>query len=220
VAPDHTNTHAALAGWYSIRIQQGWARDRLADAKALRDASHQALTLDPANPLALARLGDNHTILDRDYDKAIESFERTLETSPNNAAAWLWSSPTFACSGDGAEGVRRAERAIALMPRDAFLFRSYYFLSLAHFASGSYEEASRWGRMSYEANPNYTSNLRITAAALFALGKRVEALALARRSVTLEPDFRADALAERNPGRDPRYRHRYQEVMTTLGVPR
>jgi tetratricopeptide (TPR) repeat protein len=106
-APDHSNTHAALAGWYSIRIQQGWARDRSGDAEALRDASRQALAIDPTNPLALARLGHNHTILNRDYDKAIALFERTLETSPNNAAAWLWSSPTFAYRGDGAEAVRR-----------------------------------------------------------------------------------------------------------------
>jgi len=219
-APDHTNTHAALAGWYSIRIQQGWARDRAQDASALEEASRQALMLDPGNPLALARLGHNHTILNRDYENAITLFDRTLETSPNNAAAWLWSSPTFAYRGDGKEAVRRAERALTLMPRDGFLFRTYHFLSLAHYTSGSYDDALHWGKLSYDANPNYTSNLRITAAALLALGRKDEALALARRAVALEPDFRAGALAERNPGHDPEYRHRYQETMIELGIPK
>jgi hypothetical protein len=74
--------------------------------------------------------------------------------------------------------------------------------------------------MSYDSNPNYTSNLRITAAALFALGRRDEARALARRSIAIEPGFRAGELAERNPGHDPAYRDRYQDVMTALGVPR
>ena len=62
-----------------------------------------------------------------------------------------------------------------------------------------------------QASGRSANNLRITAAALFLLGKRDEALAVARRSVALEPDFRVDALAEgltERVGTRPQARHR------------
>lgn len=209
---------AEMAVWHGLRIGQGWAADREEETRALEDAIERALSLDPSHPRALAMAGHNHTILRRRHEDALALFDLALGTAPNDAETLMWSAPTFAFLGEGREAVRRAERAIALSPQDPLAFRYAHFLSIAHYAANDVDAAAAWGLRSLRANPDYTSNLRMTAAALAAAGRLGEARPLARRVMELEPRFRVGALVSRLPFRDPAIRRRYGDQLIATGM--
>ena len=183
-------------------------------------ASEQAVSCDAQNARALALLGHNRTILDRDYDVALALFERALDVAPNDAGSWMWSSPTLAFIGDGAEAVRRAERALRLSPRDRFIFRAYHMLSIAHYTNGTHEEAAHWGKLAMQENPHYTSNLRATAAALAALGRLDEARTIAERALAEQPGFRVSRIIDHHPYRTQAMRERYARDLAAAGLPK
>lgn len=217
--PNFAPIHVTLADWYSLRIWQGWSADPDEDTRVLDRVARTAIGLDPVNARALAILGHNRTILEREYDEAIRLFDRALAAVPNDAETLMWSSPTFAYVGEANEAVRRAERAIALSPSDPFLFRYQHFASLSYYSAGSYDAAVHWGLRSMQGNPHYTSNLRFTAASLVALGRVEEARPLVRRVMESQPDFRVKRLIARQPFRSPAQRERYGEHLIEAGLP-
>jgi DNA-binding SARP family transcriptional activator/Flp pilus assembly protein TadD len=217
--PGYAAARAATANWYSLRIGQRWSPDLEADMRALEEMARAAVAMDSSNGQALAMLGHNLTILHRDYDKALELINRGLEVSPNDAEAMVWSSPTYAYLGETAQAVRRAERAIALSPEDPFMFRYEHFLGIAHYAAGDYEEAAYWGNRSVRANPHYTSNLRMTSAALAGLGRAKEARPLVEKILELEPAFRVSPLIARHAFRDEKLREAFGRQLVDAGLP-
>src|SRR5262249_38725300 len=155
-------------------LGQGWSTDPVADTQALEAMARAASGMDSGDGRALAILAHNRTILRREYDEALGMIDRALDASPNDAEALMWSSPTYSYIGNPAEALSRVERAMALSPEDPFLFRYEHFRAIAHYAASDYEEAAYWGTRSMRGNPHYTSNLRLTAAALVGLGRKVE----------------------------------------------
>lgn len=217
--PGYANAWAMLAEWHSLRVGQGWSDAPAADTEAVDRCARNAVANDATNGRALAFHGHNHAFLRRDYDAALSLFDRALEASPNDAAAWTWSSPTLAYTGDGQAAVRHAERGMRLSPRDPFVFQSYAALCMAHYTDGNYEAAAHWGRLSIQEKPCYTSNLRFTAAALAASGRMIDARQLARRIIELQPGFRVRTLIDRHPYRDPERRRLLGQQLIAAGLP-
>ena len=217
--PDYGAAHAAMANWYSLRLGQGWSFNPSEDTRALNRSVQFAVSLDSGNARALALLGHGKTIFEHNHDEGAMLSERAMNAAPNDAEVWLWGSPTYAYIGEGDEAVRRAERARLLSPQDPFIFRTYHFLSIAHYARESYEEAAHWGELSYRANPGYSSNLRLTAACMTELGRHDEARGLAASSLTVEPRFRASDMLNRFPFRDVARRERYVRQLVDAGLP-
>ncbi|WP_198373281.1 winged helix-turn-helix domain-containing tetratricopeptide repeat protein [Roseomonas rosulenta] len=217
--PEFPAVHAAIADWHSLRVGQGWSADIAADTRAVEAAVDHALARDSSHPRALALLGHNHTILRRRYDDALALFDRALAAAPNDAETWMWTSPTFAWMGEGREALRRAERALALSPEDPLIFRYEHFASIAHYASENHEAAVEWGLRSMRSSPNYTSNLRVTAAALVALGRGGDAAPLARRVLALEPGFRVGPMIAKQAFRDDAARASYGQRLVEAGLP-
>ncbi|MGK7869678.1 winged helix-turn-helix domain-containing protein [Falsiroseomonas sp. E2-1-a20] len=217
--PGFAPGYAALGDWHSLRIGQGWSPDAAAETEALEAAVRTALDLDPGNARALALLGHSHTVLRRRYADAVTQFDRALEAAPNDAEAWLRSSPTYAFMGEGQEALRRADQALALSPEDPLIFRYQHYKAIAHYAADELEAAAEWGLRSQRANPHYTSNLRLTAASLAALGRLAEARPLVEQVMALEPDSRASLVAARTPYRDPATRELYRRRVAAAGLP-
>jgi DNA-binding SARP family transcriptional activator len=217
--PGYAAARAAAADWYSLRIGQRWSPDPEADMRALEAMARAAVAMDSSNGRALALLGHNLTILHRDYDEALALIDRGLEASPNDAEAMIWSSPTYAYVGETAQAVRRAERAVALSPEDPFMFRYEHFLGIAHYAAGNFEEAAYWGNRSARANPHYTSNLRMTSAALVGLDRAREARPLVEKILELEPGFRVSPLIARHAFRDTKLRETFGRQLVEAGLP-
>jgi adenylate cyclase len=95
------------------------------------------------------------------------------------------------------------------------------FLGLAHYASGNYGEAIKWGRMSQSENPFYTANLRILTASLAALDRTKEATEVAADLMRRQPEFTiAKYEQELQPFCDPAIRARYLDHLRASGLPK
>src|SRR5471032_1209187 len=99
-----------------FNIAEGWSSDAAADTDEVIRLSQCAIERDPCNGLALAIQGHARSMFHRDYDAAVDLFDRAISVSPNNAWAWVFSCGTFGFIGDPAGGIARAERAIRLSP--------------------------------------------------------------------------------------------------------
>lgn len=217
--PGYANSHVTLSDWCSIRLGQGWSDDRAADSRTLDTAARDALRHDPGNAHAMAMLGHNRTLLDRDYDEALALFAQAEDLAPNDATVCAMSSPTHAFLGEPAEAIRRARRALSLSPRDPFAFRLHHFLSIGHFFADDHDAAAHWGRESLRENPNYTSNLRSLACILAERGQVEEARALGARAMAIQPDFRVGPAVARYPAREAARRERYGRGLLAAGLP-
>jgi hypothetical protein len=109
---------------------------------------------------------------------------------------------------------------LLLTPQDPFLFRYEHFVSLAYYTAGEFEPAAAFGLRSWHGNPNYTSNLRMTIAALAALGRIEEARPLVERLMMLQPGLRASSIIVRNTYREPEQRAQLAGRLIAAGVPR
>jgi DNA-binding winged helix-turn-helix (wHTH) protein/tetratricopeptide (TPR) repeat protein len=217
--PGFAAPHAALANWHSLRIGQRWSDDPAAEARALEAEVGLALELDGNHARALALLGHNCAILHRDYARALDLLDRAQDMAPNDAETSLWITPTLAFTGRAEEAVRGAERAIRLSPEDPLLFRYQHFLSIAHYARSSWDEAADWGMRSMRSNGEYTSNLAMTAAALAAAGRTDEARLAVSRLVALSPSFRVGVTVTRVAFRDEGVRAQYGRHLIAAGSP-
>ncbi len=215
----YATAHATHAAWLSLWVGQRWSRDAAADTAAMEAAVARAVAADPQNARALSLLGHNRTTRHRRYDEALRLLSRALDLAPNDAVAWLQSSPTYAYLGDGAEAVRRAERALALAPEDPFLFRALHFLAIAHYVAGNFEAAVEHGRRSLALNPRYLSNLRVTAASLAAQGEVEAARVLARDALAQQPGYRVRASLAQHPFSDLARRETYERQLLLAGFP-
>ena len=131
------------------------------------------------------------------------------------------SSGTLSYIGRTEQAMRHAERGLRLSPFDQCLFYYYMFLGLAHYASGNYAEAVKWGRMSQSENPFYTANLRILTASLAALDLMEETRAVAAELMRLEPEFSITKYEqELQPFRDPAIKARYLDHLGASGLPK
>ena len=149
----------------------------------------RALELDRQNALALATLGHMKSYLFHDYDCARLYLERARAACPNSALAWIFSSATASYIGCCQEAIQYAERGLRLSPYDRSLYCSYFFLALAYYGAGDYEQAIKWSRMSRSENPYCTSNLRILAAALAGKQEFDGCKEVVQSLLYLEPDF-------------------------------
>lgn len=215
--PGFAPAHTLMAEWHSLSIWQGWTRDRAASEAALEDSAHRAAALSSNEGRALALLGHNRVILHRRYDEAEALFQRALDTLPNDAETLIWTVPSYAYVGQAARAVANGEKALRLSPRDPLLFRNQHFLGIAHYALGEVARAVELGLACYRRAPRYTSNLRMTLAALAAQGQTDAGML--RAHAALEPGFSVRGFMQAQAFRDPDQRTRYADHLLRAGLP-
>ncbi|MBL8665641.1 MAG: hypothetical protein JNM29_22590 [Candidatus Odyssella sp.] len=193
--PRYAAAHTLLARWHMLNLGQGYSLRAQVEMNSCLKTASRAAELNPADAHALALLGHCKSWLYRDYDAALDCFERAFAAAPNSAYAWGWSSPTCSYLGDGATAAAHAEHAIRLSPYgpNAYVYRSA--LALARYTNGDYEEAVRWGRRTLAIAPRYSAGLRILAASLAASGEIESAQAIGRALLAMQPDFGARRIA-------------------------
>ena len=217
--PKYATAHALAANWYSMRIDQGLSSDVRADFTEADRLSRLALALDRFDPMALSLSGHVRSFLFRDYDQAIELFDRALAANPSSAIAWLRSSATFSYIGETREGRRRGEIGLRLSPYDAHVFYSYAIMALATYAAGEYGETVQWARRSAALNGRFNANLRFLAASLAASGKADEAREAGQALLRNDPNFRTRKFAEGHAFKDPEKRRLFGEHLVMAGLP-
>lgn len=216
--PTYAAAPALAANWHNVRVSQGLSPDRSADFAEVERLSRLALSLDRFDPRALSLCGHLRSLLFRDFDQAIELFDRALAANPSSSLAWLRSSPTFSYIGETSEARRRADIGLRLSPYDAHVFFSYSVVALAAYAAGDYAEAVQWGRRAATLNPRYTANLRFVAAGLAANGEIEEAQKVGRYLLRVDPAFRITRFVETYAFKDPAKRKLFGEHLLLAGL--
>ncbi len=217
--PTYATAHALAASWYSVRVNQGMSPDLVADFKEAERLSKLALKLDRFDPLALSLCGHVRSFLFRDYDYAIELFDRALAANPSSAIAWLRSSPTFSYIGETREARRRADIGLRLSPFDAHVFYSYAIVALACYAAGDYQDATQWARRAAALNPRFTANLRFLAARLAASGEHDAARETGQALLRIDPNFSAARFVSSYAFKDPAKRRLFGDHLVKAGLP-
>lgn len=219
IDPTYAAAFALAADWHSVRIGQGRSADSKADFREVERLSKLALTLDRFDPRALSLCGHVRAFSFRDFDQAIELFDRALAANPSSAIAWLRSSPTFSYLGETREARRRADIGLRLSPYDAHVFYTYAIIALASYSAGNYSEAVIWARRSAALNPGFTANLRFLTASLSASGELEEARQAAGNLLRVDPGFRAAAFVETHAFKDPDKRRLFGDHLIQAGLP-
>ena len=217
--PGYATAYALAATCYGERFYRGESPDPAGDSREIERLSRLALTLDRFDPLALSLVGHIRSWLFRDYDQAIELFDRALAANPSSAIAWLRSSATFSYIGETREARRRVDNGLRLSPYDAHVFFSYGLVGLASYAAGDWDDAVHWARRSEAANPRFVGNLRFLAASLAANGQIEEARAVGEALMELNPGFRVRPFAEGHAFKDPGRRRLFGEHLVMAGLP-
>ncbi len=125
---------AWAARWYSLNIGQGWSKNVQQDLKRASQYASRAIDLDSGNALALATYAHLRSRWFRDYETALQYFDRALATCPNSALAWNLSALTLAYVGRSQEAIQRAEHALRLSPLDSGAFFYHAVLGWAYYA--------------------------------------------------------------------------------------
>ncbi|MDA7425270.1 BTAD domain-containing putative transcriptional regulator [Thalassococcus lentus] len=217
--PSYSTSQLAMADWLSIQLGQGWADDPAGDARALHETAERAVQLSGQSARALTRFAHNQTALSGYRETAVDTCRRALRAAPRDAETLLWSAPTLTFEGQTAQAIENTQAAIELSPFDPYIFRFFHFLSIAHYAAGEYLEAAEAGRRSFQANPHYTSNLRMTAAALMEIGEIDEARKMAGQVKRHDPNFRVGAFLAKQPFRDVQIGQKYASRLIEVGLP-
>jgi adenylate cyclase len=217
--PGYATAYALAATCHGERFYEGTSPDPTGDHMEAERLSRLALSFDRFDPLALSLCGHIRSWLFRDYDQAIELFDRALAANPSAAIAWTRSSATFSYIGEPREARRRVDIGLRLSPYDAHVFFAYGLAGLAAYASGDYAEAATWGRKSMAANPRFVGNMRFLAASLAASGQFREARQVGQDLLRLTPRFSAAKFAAGHAFKDPEMRLRFREHLVLAGLP-
>jgi tetratricopeptide (TPR) repeat protein len=157
--------------------------------------------------------------MERDYASSETLLSQAFALAPNDVETLCWTVPTLSYIGQTEEAIRRAQRALSLSPLDPFRFRHEHFLSIAYYAADDFESSASWGLRSWERNRNYSSNLRITVAALSAAGKVDKARELAQQLLSIQPALSARETASTSGYHVPDRRQMYARHLVAAGIP-
>ena len=216
--PDFAAAHAWLAYWSVMAVGQGWAENAREVIKLAGDAADRAILLDPLDARALAIAGHVKAYLFHDVRSALSLHARAIELNPNLPVAWTMSSLSKIYSGDHIAGMRHAQMAQSLSPRDPHIFFVEHALMLAHFFRRQLDEANSVAEAVLERQPDHASALKARLAILGHLGRLDEASIDLKRLQTIEPDVTIKLMASRPPFRPDDLAY-YSDGLRRAGVP-
>jgi adenylate cyclase len=186
--PDYAVAHAIIAWCHEQRYLRGGLSEE-AKTTALRHA-RLAIAAGGDDAAALAIAGLVIGFLDpRDYEGALDAFDRSFALSNSSALALGLSALTRAWHGESAIAIEQAELALRLSPFDPLTNQRYMAIAIAHFVAGRFEESAVAANRSVQANPRFSPPYWMRAAALASLGRIDEAKIVAQRLLEVQPQF-------------------------------
>jgi TolB-like protein len=141
----YATAYAYAALWEVHNINQGWTTNIGVDSKEALRLAAAAVDRDPMDGFALAIYGHAKAVLFRDYNGAIDLFDRALNAASGNAMAWTLSSGVYSYTGQAKAAIERAEMGMRLSPVDT---QSFFISCSLH-----------WHTMSTELTTNRLSGL-------------------------------------------------------------
>jgi DNA-binding SARP family transcriptional activator len=216
--PHYAAAHLAKAEWHSLCIGQGWSEDTATSLDQLVKSARAALRLGQ-NARALALLGHNRVICERDFGQAQTLLTQAQNRAPGDPDVLLWTVPTLAYGGQGQEAVRNAHRALESSPNDPLIFRYFHFAGIAHFSIGNYDTAAAFAERSLSENIEYLSNVRFAATSFAAAGRMSQARQIGKRLLQADPAFTVGRYVQRQMFEDSELRSKIGTWLLQAGLP-
>ncbi len=216
--PNCATAHAWMAYWGFMAVAQGWARDSKAATELAGKSAEQAMLLDPLDARAVAIAGHVKAYLMHDVRTALRMHAQAVELNPNLPLAWTLSSWSKIYSGDHAAGVRHAQTAQSLSPRDPYIFLVEHALMTAHFFRRHLDEAEQMSDAVMARNSDHVSALNVHLAILGHMGRKADSRHYLGLLQASQPNITVNAIAARVPLR-PDDEAFYKEGLRRAGVP-
>jgi len=212
--PKYADAYVALGFAHLLDYILQWISDPHALDRAFQMAQ-KAVALDDSLPLAHALLGRLY-VYRWQYDQAIAECERGVELGPNSANAYDMLAQTLARSGEPAESIAPAEKAMRLDPRN----RDLYLSELGYAYMGRYDEAIPCFKKLGAHNNNPFVHFYL-AVDYFELGREQDARTEAAEILRINPQFSLQKLVDRGmpvAGRDRTLGARYIADLRKVGL--
>jgi adenylate cyclase len=220
VEPDNSMVAAWAAHLRVFEVGQCWAPDRTRAATLAKEYALKAMALDPNNAEAMAIYGHICSFLHKDFESALEFFDRALRLNPNSAFIWALSAPTYCYVGKPGIALRRMEHYRHLAPFDPCSSWYENFFTVTHMFNGDYDQAVSVGRRLIKFHPGFSNAFKPLIASLGHLGRRDEAKPYIDGLMLLEPNFTLEHFAQVYPFKLASDRERYVEGLRLAGVPK
>ncbi len=216
----HPLPHAWTAKQHMLKTMHGWAGDVSVDGGLARQAAERSLRTGSVSSLALAVRGIVASHIERDYESAARFYAEALEVDENESLAWIFKSTLHSFTGNGADAVFSAERALALSPCDPL---RYYFTSLAasaYLTNGQYAQAVRFASESLQLNVRHMSTHRVLVIALILQAQHDLAFAAGQKLLAIDPAFTVEQFTRKHPSGRSETGRLFAEALLSAGLPK
>jgi adenylate cyclase len=181
--PGYARAHAALAAVYATLLDKNRASssnlwtERLGiwhDDAVERERTHLQLALEAPDSLA-HQVASTRAIRQARHQDALDEASRAIELNPNDPVGYKAMSAALIYAGRSADAAEQIARAMRLDPQ--FAHEYLYWLGLAQFGMGRFEEAAATLERATQSNPDDDPALIVLGAALGHLERLEEAAA-------------------------------------------
>jgi adenylate cyclase len=213
--PKYAFPYAVLANAHMLDVWFRFSESPEESMKLADDAAHKALAIEKADPYVLSALA-NLYVMQRKYERAIDSAERALEISPGSARSQstMATALLFACRFH--EAIPLYEEAIRLDPYPPGLI--FRLLGSAYSGIGRHDEALRVLQKALRVNPTDIFIHLGLAIVYVELGREEEARAAAKEVLRLHPKFSLDYFAKALTFKDQSFVDRRIELLRKAGL--
>jgi adenylate cyclase len=188
IDPKYAAPYGLAARCYVFQQSWGWVPPSdPALAEGVRLAK-LAASLGRDDPETLSMAAMTLRQLGGDVQGALALIGRALALNPNSALAWRISGSLQTSLGKPELAIAHLERSARLSPLDAEGAWCSFFIAIAHFMAGRYEEASSWSDKALHDLPDYPPALRMKAASSVLLGRVEEGRAWVKRLLAVNAD--------------------------------
>ncbi|MEX0853283.1 MAG: adenylate/guanylate cyclase domain-containing protein [Bauldia sp.] len=200
--PNYAVAHAHAAWCHEQRYFRGGFNPE--DRIAAETHAAMAIDLGADDPQALSIGAFVAGQMTHDYDAAIRTLGRALETNPNSALAFGFSALLATLADQFALAIEHAEKALRLSPNDPLNYHPRFALAIASLFTGRLEDAVRYATLTTQAKPSFDAPYTFLIAALVNLDRLDEAQAAGARLLKFVPHFRISSFLRADYWRPPR----------------
>jgi TolB-like protein len=217
--PDNAMAAAWAAFWQVVYFGQGWTQNLVKASAIAQVRARRAITLKPDDAETLAICGHVSSFLGRDYDAALDYFDRAQRLDPGLEFPWLWSALTYSYVGKPGLALERLKRYRTLAPTTPEHPWSQNISSIAYLFAGSYEKTVELARPMLDVVPGFVNAYKPLIASLGHLGRAEEAKPYVDKLRALEPNFTVERFGQVYPIKYDSDREHYMKGLRLAGVP-
>lgn len=217
IDPGFTLAKALGAYIRSISVSQCWHEPD--DIRVAIRMAREVLAEARDDPTSLRFAAQVLAYSAKDYERALNTIERSLYLNPNSAQGYTSSGWVNAHSSRPLVAIEHFHKAMRLSPIDPEKGIALSGIGMSYLMLERYEDALRWGEEALREMPGYGSSYRVVIGALVGLKRLDEARVAASRLMEAFPTYTLSLQIQINPWRDQVFAQRYVDALRIAGVP-